>query len=61
MDLKIQINYRYLLTTYCDCNFNLNTFLNTKLKNFDIVAKQMNENIISIKEITSSSFTMWSE
>ena len=31
------------------------------LQNFDIVENQMNENMTSIKEITSSTFTMWSE
>lgn len=31
------------------------------LQNFDIVENQMNENMTSIKEITSSTFTTWSE
>ena len=31
------------------------------LQNFDIVENQMNENMASIKEITSSTFTTWSE
>ena len=31
------------------------------LQNFDIVENQMNENMTSIKEITSSTITTWSE